>query len=62
MVGTLLHFEKKKKEKKRQRRRYNAELPDVHSSPDIIGIMKGKLMCTAQGGKRNAYTILVRKP
>jgi hypothetical protein len=57
MPGTSFHLPKKKK-----RKRYNAELPNVHSSPDIIGVMKRKLMPTVHWEKRNAFTVLVRKP
>jgi hypothetical protein len=46
---------------------HNEELRDLHSSPNIITIMRSRRMrwagnVTRMGEKRNAYTLLVGKP
>jgi hypothetical protein len=48
------------------RRLHNEELHDLYSSPSIIKIIKSRRMRRAghvtRMGKRNTYTLLVRKP
>jgi hypothetical protein len=49
------------------RKLHNADLPDLYSSPNIIGLIKSRRMRWARhvacmGEGRNVYRVLVRKP
>jgi hypothetical protein len=48
------------------RKLHNEELHDLYSSPSIIRMIKSRSMmgvaCSTNGGKRNAYRLLLGKP